>query len=477
MQIDKWKLFETLGYKTYHTEVTRFHESKAQTKVCCAPARTTKSYCSSHDVLPDIFRAFYTREGKEFRVWVVGPSYSLAEKEFRYIHEALVIKGRRLGIPKPLVCLTNPRSGQLYMHFQYRNPETGDIQWNCYIEGKTADRPESLLGEAVDIVIYSEAAQLPRGIRERYVRPRLITRRGREIVPTTPDAKGEWVHELFLIGQTNDFPEIESFTWDRSANPDYDDSEFQWAKRFYGANSPIFREQYLGEWVFYGGMVYPSFDPSLHVIQPFKIPPEWPRIRGIDFGHRDPFVCLWCAVGPHNELYFYREYYCREGRSLREHATKLKALSSGERINRTVGDPSEKQAIEDLCYDGISCDSANNDRTAGRLRVMEYLTPTDDGPPPYGLQDYTNQKWPRYYIFNTLPETIREYRYYRWKEGKQFENEKEKTEGDDHAHDVTRYICMTRPSPFRNKIRLPSGSFSSIMNKIKSNKFMNSYLR
>lgn len=467
--INRWKLYDILGYKVYHKNVKRFHNSEAQTKVCCAPARTTKSYSASHDVLPDIFDSAL-RKDLDFRVWIVGPSYTLAEKEFRYLHEALVIKGRNLGIPRPKVCLTNPRSGQLYMHFQVKDDKTKEIIWNCYIEGKSADRPESLLGEQVDIAIYSEGSQLPRGIRERYVRPRLITKKGREIVPTTPDSRGEWVRELYDAGFSDEFPEIESFTWDKSANPKYDDEEFQKAKRFYGEDSPVFREQYLGEWVYFGGLVYTTFSEKTHVIKPFEIPRNWNRIRAIDFGHRDPFVCLWAAVGPYNELYFYREYYCREGRSIREHASYIRGFSKEEKITETVGDPSSKQAIEDISFEGIPCDSANNDRQAGRMRVLEYMLPTEDGPAPYPLREEpraVGKKYPRYYIFDTCPEFIREHKFYRWKEGQSRENDKEKTEGDDHAMDTARYLCMTRPSPFKLKERVSPNSFAGWMSKLR----------
>lgn len=449
-EIDKWKLFELLNYKTHHPSVRQFHNSTAQTKVCCAPARTTKSYSASYDMIADILIP-------ETVNWIVGPSYTLAEKEFRYIHEALVIKGKDLGLPRPRVCLTNPRSGQLYIKFP----------WGSVVEGKTADRPDSLLGEKVDCVIYSEAAQLPRGIRERYVRPRLITKGGREIIPTTPDAKGQWVHELYETGIRGDFEEIESFTWDRTANPTYKTKEFLWAKKFYGENSPVFREQYLGEWVFYGGLVYPAFNPDLHVIEPFKIPKHWRVIRGIDFGHRDPFVTLWGAVGPNSEIYIFQELYNVEGRETKENATRIKTLSEGYNISRTVSDPSEKQLIEDLAMYGVGSEGANNDKLSGRLQVTAYLTPTDEGHPPYKTEDYTLQKWPMVYIFNTCKETIRELKYYRWKEGKSIENDKEKTEGDDHSMDVLRYILMTRPTPYREKYRLPTGSFGAIMNQVR----------
>jgi hypothetical protein len=454
-KIDKWKYFDLIGYETHHSEVKRFHNSEARIKVASAPRRSTKSYASAKDVQPILLLP-------NTRVWIVGPSYGLAEKEFRYIHEDMVINRNKLGLPKPKVCMTNPRSGQLFIKFA----------WGAIVEGKTADRPESLLGEAVDAVIYSEAAQLPRGIRERYVQPTVITRKGIEIIPTTPDQKAEWVHELVEIGQQEDYPEIESFHWDVRANPAYDMAEFEQARKFYGENHPVFREQYLGEWVFYGGMVFPDYNPDLHVIDPFDIPKSWPVIRAIDFGHRDPFVCLWAAVGPEGELYFFKEYYNREGKGMPYHASRIKNESKSYRISMTVGDPQAKQSIDDLCYEGIPCISANNDRPAGRMRVMEYLMPTDDGPAPFPLKNLpaslARAKWPRMYITKDCKELIRELKFYRWKEAQSKEGDKEKTEGEDHACDAMRYLVMTRPSPVKMQRKIKSNSFAGWLHKMRS---------
>jgi len=457
-----WKLFDLVGYRVHHPEVRKFHESNARVKVAVAPRRTTKSYGSAHDALPTIMKP-------QTRVWVVGPSYSLSEKEFRYIHEAMVIKGRHFGLPKPKVCQTNARSGSLYMEWP----------WGAVVEGKSADRPDSLLGEAVDVVIYSEAAELPRHIRERFVAPTLNTRKGREIVPTTPQTKAEWVHELWDAGFSPEYPEIESFQWDRTANPEYDNEEFERARKFYGEDSPVFREQYLGEWVYYGGMVYNNYSPDVHPIEPFDIPKHWRVIRGIDFGHRDPFVCLWAAVGPHNELYVFQEMYNEEGRPMRENAMQIKAMSAGWNIYSSVGDPSEKQSIEDLNYEGVACMSANNDRVAGRVRVLEYLARTEDAQPPYPLQggERPTGQFPRLYVFKTCKQLLREFKFYRWKEGRAVENDKEKTEGDDHAMDALRYLCMTRPSPFKSVRKLTPGSFSAIMNKIKNENNRRGFIR
>ena len=467
----KWKLFDMLGYKCNHQRVKDFHNSEARVKVAIAPRRGSKSYSAAHDVIPDIL----IPGGDQVRYhWIVGPNYSLAEKEFRIINEKLVLGRDKLGLPKPIINHTNPKSGSLMM--KWGRP------WNTIVEGKSGENPDSLLGEAVHTVIYSEGAQLSRGIRERFVEPTLTTTKGREIIPTTPSVAAEWVHELYMKG-IEGFPGIDSFQWGVQGNPTYDIEEFEYRKKLLGEDNPVFQEQYLGQWVFYGGAVYPTFNENLHVIDPFDIPASWPRIRAIDFGHRDPFVCLWAAIGPEAEIYFYREYYTREGAPIKQHANMIRELTGSERIKYTVADPSGKQAIDDLAHEGIGCQSGNNDFSAGRLRVLEYLLPTPEGVVPWPLKgtpaEGSRDKWARVYYFNTLKETIREKKYYRWRERPERafqQGEAEKTEGEDHSMDTERYLIMTRPSPYRERHSAPENSFMGHMNRIRRERSSTQYI-
>ncbi len=445
----KWRLFDALGYRPRHAEVSRFHESKARIKLAVCPARSSKSYSAAKDVLPDLFVP-------GCRGWIVGPNYTLAEKEFRYIHDDLVVKGvRDFGLPRPQRVSTIAKSGGLF------------IKWgaplNVTIEAKTAENPQTLLGEEVDFIIYSEAAQLPRAIHEKYCYPRTITKQGRIIIPTTPESKAEWLYDMWDKGRSGNDERIDTFTWDVTANPAYRIEEFEWAKNFYGEDHPAFREQFLGEWVFYTGLVYPSFSKDMHIIDPFRIPQDWPKFRVIDFGSRDPFCCLWYAVGPNSEIYVYREYYERNPSvPSMQHAEAIRLRTASEHIQWTIADPSAKQLITDMAHFGVApIRAADNDRTAGRVRVMEYLQPTEYGKPPYnhGKRPMGKTRWPKLYIFSDCVELIGEIKFYRWKESKAREGEKERTEGSDHAMDCLRYLCMDRPSPLKSLQLTPAGSF------------------
>jgi hypothetical protein len=105
----------------------------------------------------------------------------------------------------------------------------------------------------------------------------------------------------------------------------------------------------FGKWAAAEGAVYEDFDPALHVIERFDIPKHWRRVRSIDFGYTNPFVCQWWAIDDDGRMYLYREiYYSRRlvedhAHGVRDEAGELVALgiqqlSEGETYEATVAD-------------------------------------------------------------------------------------------------------------------------------------------
>lgn len=92
-----------------------------------------------------------------------------------------------------------------------------------------------------------------------------------------------------------------------------------------------------GRWAASEGLVYPGFDPLVHVIDRFDVPKDWRRIRAIDFGFSNPFVCLWIAIDPDGRMYVYREIYHAQ-RLVSDHARQILTLSGSERYEVTLSD-------------------------------------------------------------------------------------------------------------------------------------------
>lgn len=132
----------------------------------------------------------------------------------------------------------------------------------------------------------------------------------------------------------------------------------------------------FGRWVQAEGAVY-AFDAAVHLVDSFSIPASWRRIRAIDFGYSNPFVCGWWAIDPDGRMYLYREIYMT-GRTVKVHAKKIAELSAGEVYEATITDhDAEDRATLD--ENGISSTPADKELSPGIQKVQERLKVAGDG--------------------------------------------------------------------------------------------------
>lgn len=93
------------------------------------------------------------------------------------------------------------------------------------------------------------------------------------------------------------------------------------------------RKQLLeGDWDVNEGAAFPEFNRKIHVIEPFKIPPMWPKFRACDYGYGSYTGVLWFAVAPTGQLIVYRELY----------VSKMLAVDLADTINRIEKDSGER---------------------------------------------------------------------------------------------------------------------------------------
>jgi PBSX family phage terminase large subunit len=143
----------------------------------------------------------------------------------------------------------------------------------------------------------------------------------------------------------------------------------------------------LGLWVAAEGTVY-DFDRAVHLIDPFPIPPEWTRMRAIDFGYTNPFVCQWWALDPDGRMYLYREIYMTH-RTIKVHAKKISELErwhledgsdnpDREHIAYTVADHDAEDRAT-LAEARIGTTAASKAISPGIQKVEERLKIAGDG--------------------------------------------------------------------------------------------------
>jgi PBSX family phage terminase large subunit len=136
---------------------------------------------------------------------------------------------------------------------------------------------------------------------------------------------------------------------------------------------------YEGRWVAAEGSVYSEWDATIHMVDPFKIPWSWPRIRSIDFGFTNPMCVLWITVDPADRLFVYRQLYMSH-RLVEDVAADILQLSRGETIAATICDhDAEGRATLERRH--IRTIAAHKNIIGGVQAVQARLRKSSDGRP------------------------------------------------------------------------------------------------
>lgn len=197
-----------------------------------------------------------------------------------------------------------------------------------------------------------------------------------------------------------------------------------------------------GLWVGVEGMVYEGWDRGVHLIDRFTIPASWRRIRVIDFGFVNPFVCQWWAIDHDMRLYLYRELYMSQ-RTVRTHAIKIKELSAGETYEATIADHDAEDRAT-LAEGQIETLPADKRVLVGIEKVQERLKVQNDGKPRiFILRDSLVERDVSLQLKFKPTCTEEEFPAYAWQptpDGKPAKEEPVKI--DDHGMDALRYGVM-----------------------------------
>jgi PBSX family phage terminase large subunit len=194
-----------------------------------------------------------------------------------------------------------------------------------------------------------------------------------------------------------------------------------------------------GKWAQAEGVVYETFDSNVHVVPRRPIPREWARIRSIDFGYTNPFVCQWWAIDPDGRAYLYREIY-RTKRLVQEHAGRIVELSAGEHYETTIADhDAEDRATLDKY--GIPTEPAKKWVSPGIQAVTDRLKVSGDGRPRLFVMSGALVESDPDLVDAKLPYcTEHEFEAYSWPKDKDGKPKKEDPEKKhDHGMDAMRY--------------------------------------
>ena len=209
-----------------------------------------------------------------------------------------------------------------------------------------------------------------------------------------------------------------------------------------------------GDWDVADGAAFSEFDRSVHVVEPFEVPYNWPRLRAADYGYSSPSCVLWGAVDWDGNIFIYRELYDKgyTGETLARIVNALEENDPLMQISVLDGACWSKHGTgpsiaESMIRNGVRWIPADKNRIPGKIELHRRLA----------IDERTDE--PKLKIFSTCTNLIRTLPTIPLSKTN---SEDVDTKSDDHAYDALRYMCMTRPTG------LPQ---NSIFNQIKKDTF------
>jgi hypothetical protein len=269
------------------------------------------------------------------RVWIVAPDYGLTEKVFRELYHILVVQ---LGIIRP----GKPGGGRA------RN-QKGDYYlqtpWGSVLEAKSMENPDSLAGEANDLVIVDEAALTPGldDIWTQMIRPTLMDKEGSAIFISTPRGKNSF-YKMFMFGSigkrqrdgklditydaetgtTNDLRDWSSFQRTSYDNPllasskEKSKEEIDLAYRSAVLEGKVtkFKQEYLADFEAVADSCFPGFlieptekNPYPNVVDYNWHPDEGPIFAASDYNFAKPASTIFAQINKFGDIIIFDEKF------------------------------------------------------------------------------------------------------------------------------------------------------------------------
>lgn len=365
------------------------------------------------------------------RIWLVGLSYDKADLMFREIWQLMVV-GHSNDIVKA-------SEKERYIKFK----------WGTTVEAKSADNPDSLVGEGLDLLIIDEAAKIKPRIWDMYLSPTLSDRKGKGIFISTPEGFN-WLYDLYLLGKSDEL-------WESHQAPSWD-NQFAFPKgktdtflveRQRNMSKELFDQEYGAQFTSFEGRVYP-FDRNLDIgYYPYN--PRLPVFCSIDFGYRMPAVGWYQTYRVNGEWHINMIDEILHQKNIK--TDELVAMIKAKRYNvlKYYGDPAGLQAssqsgvgdIEIFKSRGINVhtitDKASRSVSAGINHVRSYVESANGN---------------RYLHLNNncmgMAEDLESYRYPEAQQGKDLKPEPIKDGYNDHGCDQLRYFFINH-FPIKNR--------------------------
>lgn len=458
------------GYPPHEGQL-QVHRSTSNEVLLIAANRWGKTVCGLREVL---WRATGTHPYKKTKphkvIWCGFLNFGFYNKTTKPAFDEWV----------PKEYLIQFHETEKWATFRRRDGGVCTVYFLSYMEGR-----ESWQGGTVDYIWLDE--ELPYDIYKE-ASARLISTRGQMLMTQTPVSGLGWAYDtLYLpaMAKARDTQIVQGALAEKDEGKplkvgkvlvphlDYE-AVLRFAKLIKDPDERDIRV--FGEFKGRSGGVFKMFDPTIHVVPSFAIPPYFEKWGGVDPGYHG-FAAVLTAMDPGGRIYVAGEYYSQQ----ESHQQRLSELwAMAEHIYKPAGDE----------YIPMYCDTANPQdilelniwaqkvgarlsfaqlnqglkaKVAGIQRIQEYLTPDlARARPQQVLRPRPRDGEPMLYIFDTLQSAwqdeeegyntsrlvweLQRYLWQKTQQGNKFrEDEPDKSSaGGAHMLDAFRYTIMAR---------------------------------
>jgi len=299
------------------------------------------------------------------RVTIAAPDYSLTEKVFRELYNIFVTQ-LKIIVPGQIGRARN-QTGNYYL----------ETPWGSVVEAKSLENPDSLAGEANDLVIVDEAALYAHlgDTWTQMIQPTLMDKKGSCVLISTPRGRNQF-YKLFLLGQkgkkqregilpisvdestglNDDMTEWSAFQMSSYQNPFLsttpEESKAAIDKAYkeaaFAGKLIKFKQEYLADFEAVEDIVFPGFYTNLserevkNVVDYSFHPDEGPIYASCDHNFAKPASTIFAQVNKFNDIIIFDERFTprtttfQQAHQILDKEKELRKLSIGlwDRENR-----------------------------------------------------------------------------------------------------------------------------------------------
>ena len=435
-----------------HEKQLAFHKCKKRNRWAFGGNRSGKTECGAVETVW-LARGIhpYRENRKGVHGWVVSVSYEVQ---------------RDVAQNKILHYLNPEWIEDVIMHTGSKgSPSTGIIDTiivrNVFgglskIGFKSADQGrEKFQGASLDFVWFDE--EPPYDVYQE-CKMRVLDKKGDLFGTMTPLKGLTWVYDEIYLNKFNN-KEVFYIQMEWADNPFLDKQEIEALSASLDKGTLDMRR--YGNFSCASGLVYPEFNASIHVIEPFDVPKEWYDKISVDPGLKNPLSAHFYCRDYDDNIYVIAEHY-QSGKDVAFHAKKIIDIADSLSWHRgkdgkleVLMDSAAKQrtlasdkSVAELFYEhGIDA-NCNVDKNvfSGISKVKELFA----------------TRPPTIFIFANCVNMIREIKGYFWTDGDV------PIKRDDHAMDELRYyVTYKKPFVAKEKIGYLEKNYQTMYNLAK----------